>query len=279
MNRKIVGNPVGIPNPISDMAQTDPTKADYVKNKKLSYMEDDVGYAKTFIVNVAINKYREVTADKTAFDIRKAYESGQQVILKHTTKVTELNELYDIYYMQHFYYDDDLGNIGFTFCNLAGNRIKLLEHGNSGDWHSSSYTIATKNDIDNIETALENKADKPIIINVNEPTYAFEFSELYNCVVRMGSAESISFTFGDGEYPNIYMSSLSFDSGETPTAIDYTGSGILNWVGVDCVNNDGLSIFQPSANKHYDIVFDFNGTQFIGLVNGFVPATGNVVSE
>ena len=50
---------------------------------------------------------------------------------------------------------------------------------------------------------------------------------------------------------------------------------------------DGLSIFQPSPNTHYDIVFYFNGTQFIGLVNGFVSSiewqgalsTGNVVSE
>ena len=72
-----------------------------------------------------------------------------------------------------------------------------------------------------------------------------------------------------------YHSALSFNSGATPTAIDYTDSGILNWVGTDCTTADGLSIFQPSANTHYDIVFYFNGAQFIGLVNGFVPATGN----
>ena len=41
---KIIGNPVGVPNPKSDLAQTDPTKADYVKNKKLSLFENDKGY-------------------------------------------------------------------------------------------------------------------------------------------------------------------------------------------------------------------------------------------
>ena len=54
------------------------------------------------------------------------------------------------------------------------------------------------------------------------------------------------------------------------TSIDYDGVRNL-WAGT----SDGLSIFQPSANTHYDIVFYFNGVQFIGLVNGFIPATGN----
>jgi hypothetical protein len=77
--------------------------------------------------------------------------------------------------------------------------------------------------------------------------------------IRADEASSISFTFGDGSYEYDYTSGLSFDSGETPTAIDYTDSGILNWVGTDCVTSNGLSIFQPSSNTHYDIVFYFNG--------------------
>lgn len=41
---KIVGNTVGVPNPISDWEQTDPTKADYIKNKrvKASQLDADV---------------------------------------------------------------------------------------------------------------------------------------------------------------------------------------------------------------------------------------------
>lgn len=41
---KIIGNTVGVPNPKSDLAQTDATKADYVKNKKTSLLENDAGY-------------------------------------------------------------------------------------------------------------------------------------------------------------------------------------------------------------------------------------------
>ena len=111
-------------------------------------------------------------------------------------------------------------------------------------------------------------------------SYNFDFTNLRNTDVRMiNEAVSISFTFGKAEYSQGYMSGLSFDSGATPTQISYTNSGILNWVGTDCTNDNGYSIFQPSANTHYDIVFYFNGTQFIGLVNGYVPAIGNVVSE
>ena len=140
-----------------------------------------------------------------------------------------------------------------------------------------------KNNISSIQTDIlnlqDNKADKTIIITDTETTeYIFEFSNTYNNEVRLSEVSSISFTFGNSEYKQDYISGLSFDSGATPTAIDYTDSGILNWVGTDCTMSNSLSIFQPSANTHYDIVFYFNGVQFIGLVNGFVPATGNVVS-
>lgn len=127
----------------------------------------------------------------------------------------------------------------------------------------------------NVETAIVNKADKPTITTSIDTALSFEFSANTNTEIRTGELTTISFTFGNGEYAEDYASGLSFDSGKTPTAIDYTDSGILNWVGTDCVTSDGLSIFQPSANTHYDIVFYFNGVQFIGLVNGFVPATGN----
>lgn len=119
---------------------------------------------------------------------------------------------------------------------------------------------------------LDVKADKTTVAKSTDTAYSFEFSATDNTEVRLAETTSISFTFGNGEYADTYTSGLSFDSGATATAIDYTDSGILNWVGTDCTTTNGLSIFQPSANTHYDIVFYFNGTQFIGLVNGFVPS-------
>ena len=126
-----------------------------------------------------------------------------------------------------------------------------------------------------VQAALALKADKFTITTSTDTALSFEFATNYNTEIRSNELTSISFTFGNGEYAQDYISGLSFDSGETPTAIDYTDSGILNWVGTDCTIYDGLSIFQPSENTHYDIVLYFNGTQFIGLVNGFVSSTGN----
>ena len=141
----------------------------------------------------------------------------------------------------------------------------LTQHSSDADIHTTSEE----------KEAWNNKADKTNITNSTDTVLSFEFSGNYNTENRIGELTTLSFTFGDGEYAEDYISGLSFDSGATPTAIDYTDSGILNWVGTDCVTSDGLSIFQPSANTHYDIVFYFNGVQFIGLVNGFIPATGN----
>lgn len=140
-----------------------------------------------------------------------------------------------------------------------------------------------------IDALVQQKANKTGIYIESEDIPTFEFLNNNNTEMRLdgGRTTHIYFKFGDGEYPNDYTSGISFDSGETPTTIAYTGTGILNWVGTDCstdsyVDDGGVthqvSIFQPSANTHYDIVFYYNGAQFIGLVNGYVPASGNVVS-
>lgn len=146
---------------------------------------------------------------------------------------------------------------------------------------SDTSTNAVQNNVvktyidESVGDVVEMKADKPTITATSNAVLSFEFSANHNTEIRTNELTTLSFTFGNGEYAQDYTSGISFDSGETPTAIDYTDSGILNWVGTDCVTSDGLSIFQPSANTHYDIVFYFNGVQFIGLVNGYVPATGN----
>lgn len=142
--------------------------------------------------------------------------------------------------------------------------------------------ISMENTIYSMQGVISEKQDKTIIstTTLSDGKMVFSFDGYERCSSELrvcDNVTNISFIFGDGDYPNDYMSGLSFNSGETPTAIDYTDSGILNWVGTDCSVADGYSIFKPAANKHYEIVFYFNGTQFIGLVNGFVPSLGNVV--
>lgn len=162
------------------------------------------------------------------------------------------------------YVDDSVADVAETAENA-------LETADIAQANVQTLTVR----LGDVETMLDTKADKPIITTSDDTALSFEFSTNHNTENRTGELTTLSFTFGDGEYAEDYISGLSFNSGETPTAIDYTDSGILNWVGTDCVTSDGLSIFQPSANTHYDIVFYFNGVQFIGLVNGFVPASGN----
>ena len=133
------------------------------------------------------------------------------------------------------------------------------------DWMSGYYAEATHVVDIEYEDLVNGDGKTEWWHDMSTDNFEFRFPEL----------NILHIEFEDAEYGRAYMSSLSFDSGATPTAIDYNGGGILNWVGTDCTTSNGLSIFQPSANTHYDIVFYFNGVQFIGLVNGFVPATGN----
>ena len=70
-----------------------------------------------------------------------------------------------------------------------------------------------------------------------------------------------------------HTSSLSFNTANTDIRVDYPGLGIINWLGSECSLIEGSSIFAPEPNKHYDIVFYFNGQHFVGLVNGFTPST------
>ncbi|MBP3359942.1 MAG: hypothetical protein J6N52_03740 [Clostridia bacterium] len=106
----------------------------------------------------------------------------------------------------------------------------------------------------------------------------YSFGEFCNGEARIDNITSLSLVFPDGVYPNDYISGLSFSVGDTAPEISYSGSGILNWVGTDCSVSDGLSVFAPKASMRYDIVFYYNGAQFVGLVNGFKPAAGNGVS-
>lgn len=143
----------------------------------------------------------------------------------------------------------------------------------------TSYTptsYAVVNYVNDKLSSYETKTDFPDPPTPDdEGRITFDFSDMYNKELRLHTAPSITIKFQDNVYSEDYISGLSFDSGDTATGFDYADSGIIDWVGTDCVKSGDLSIFQPSPNTHYDIVFYFNGTQFIGLVNGFVPATGN----
>lgn len=216
---------------------------------KVSDLENDKNYVTPEETEVFVH------SDTLASDYYSA-NYIDNIVNEVSDKLSTKADSADVY--DSVYIDGQMASIGMTLGDIMT------------ELQDTNYRIAD---------LYTNKADKTTIIYITEPIFSFEFSALDNVEIRGEVLTSLSFTFGDDEYGDDYTSGISFDSGETPTAIDYTDSGILNWVGVDCTTSNGLSIFQPSPNTHYDIVFYFNGRQFIGLVNGFVPATGNVVSE
>lgn len=119
---------------------------------------------------------------------------------------------------------------------------------------------------------------KTTIVDVE--TYDIPFpigNNNYEYRLTADAVTSIQFNFPNGEYATDYTEGLSFKSGTTPTHISYAATGIIQWIGTDCfISDDNKSVFKPSANTHYDIVFYYNGGNYIvGLVNGYKVATGN----
>ena len=144
---------------------------------------------------------------------------------------------------------------------------------NGNAWFAGNVSIGTNNKL--LETETNIQALAPID---NVITYTLS-STNHNTESRISSAlETVTITISlstDG-YPNNYISSLVFTTtANSNITMAYTGSGALQWVGTDCDVQDGYSVFAPQSSKTYDIVFYFNGTKFIGLVNGYENVSAN----
>lgn len=140
----------------------------------------------------------------------------------------------------------------FAALNSSGN---LVDSGYSADDFSLSTDIITDTTSTNYTFDMENAIYTEVRLLANDIT-------------------AISFTLPQ-TIDEKYISGLSFGTGATAPQISYADTGAINWVGTDCSLSGTLSIFAPLANKQYDIVFYYNGKQIIGVVNGYVPATGN----
>lgn len=137
----------------------------------------------------------------------------------------------------------------------------------------------------------KNKQDKTEIITSSADTYVIDLSETHNKEIRLtGTLWNLSFDLTNESYPYEYISCLSFYSGDpsipdddwsviNSTTVVYDKNIPITWVGTDCFaetyEDEVVSIFQPSPKTHYDIVLYFNGINFVGMVNGYKPATGN----
>lgn len=126
---------------------------------------------------------------------------------------------------------------------------------------------------------LSGKQDKTTTTSKTDVTVSFDLKDKNNCFDTYVSvaATNVSISISDGEYPLDYTSSLSFKTSNTAPQTSYTAnSKTLMWVGSECTVSGSSSVFAPMANKIYDIVFYFNGINFVGLVNGYdnIPQQG-----
>lgn len=168
-----------------------------------------------------------------------------------------------------------IGDSVFYGCT---NLTIYCEQGSYADTYAQNNNIPVVYSDVKAET-LDKKQDKVTISEYPEDNseLIYDLSIMHNQELRTKStlANGITFVIPDSVYPDDYVTSLSFSTGGTAPQIGYTATGIINWVGTDCSVSEGKSIFAPKANTRYDIVIYFNGMQFVGLVNGFIPATVN----
>ena len=195
------------------------------------------------------------------------------------------------------YFDGKNGK-PFTYADFTEEQLAALkgeqgEKGDKGDQGERGIQGRDGNDGTDGYTPVKGvdyytEAEKKEIIN-NLKTYTVktDASEIVYSFLAMENTElrctntgptSITIDIPDGEYSEQYISGLVFTSGEIAPTVVYTAdSCILQWVGTDCTTSqDGnYSVFIPINNKSYDIVFYFNGTYFVGLVNGYEAVTSN----
>lgn len=174
-------------------------------------------------------------------------------------------------------YADIIGN-GTSDTNRS-NAHTLDWNGNA--WYQGDIKIGGNSYDDGInvatETELDKKQDKVTISEYPEDNteLIYDLSIMHNNELRTKStlANGITFIIPNEVHPDDYVTSLSFNTGDIAPQIGYSDTGIINWIGTDCSTTDGKSEFTPSANMHYDIVIYYNGSQLVGLVNGYTPAT------
>lgn len=83
---KIIGNTTVTPMTVPDFAQTDERKADYIKNKKISFLENDIGYAEKTYVDGKVGEIDEALEsfiDKTKVTMH--FLDAQNTL--HTAKI------------------------------------------------------------------------------------------------------------------------------------------------------------------------------------------------
>lgn len=181
----------------------------------------------------------------------------------------------------YIYYDNIYTYGGTLNIDLSGGELQRCT---TADIEVLRYLDLNTNKLVDLHGAIDSKATKEEVAGLNTSIRkalgereTLSFLDIHNTETR-GSypIDELTIDIPDGEYPEQFIAGLVFSSGETaPTVIYPANNRILQWVGTDCSSTDEYSVFIPTSNKNYDIVFYFNGTHFVGLVNGYETVTSN----
>lgn len=115
-------------------------------------VEDKVG---TFVVNVTIGEDGTVTADKNGLEIEQAYNAGRNIIAVNGVYVYSLITIVSS------------GSYGEAyFSRVEGTTQKVLWC--MGDnWGVENYTLATKTQLDNLNTQVTNNSNRITTLETN----------------------------------------------------------------------------------------------------------------
>lgn len=135
---------------------------------------------------------------------------------------------------------------------------------------TNDYTDADKHEVSTIKL-LQRKIGKN----------TFEDQDTVSCVLNQGNdinvyknntvdISQISITILPITYDIDFVSNYSFKTGTTaPTLTQELNSNTLVWLGTDCELKNNNYTFSPAPTKSYDIMFYYNGVNFVGLVTGY----------
>lgn len=229
------------------------------------------------------------------FNISKLQQQGENNVIVTST---------DIY--SAFGIDSSTPYITMILFSIANNWIEVPNGANivwtEYGWDILSATVDTSNYYtkDVVDTKLDNKVDKIEGKGLSTEDYTYAEKQLVKHaqmkpeVTIQENETQILNVFSDGNIINIYKNTttdiesfvinipeqltvdgsflydVSFKTGATaPSVVQTLHSHTLVWLGTDCELNNNEYVFNPQVNKYYDIMFYYNGNNFVGLVTGY----------
>ena len=238
-----------------------------IENENTAETKEDASAKLTEAKNYTDTEIRETTI--RLWQPNTEYKTGEFVRYINDEGLVEFYECTEAHVSSTTISYSDFNNVTVQYARYSGSTENATMAAADLYGNFIPDTYARKDE-------LTSYSQKPTIITDSTSTsYTIEFLGSTNKIIRLTAAalSELNLTFHDGEYNADLIVNVVFNSGDTATQISYPNTGILNWVGTDCALSNGRSVFIPSPNTRYDVVISFDGTNLLGEVCGYIPAT------